>query len=299
MTTISPWASACGVATVLALASFTQEKAHAPSARDDAAAEQLGWRLGVQAWTFRERTCFEAIDSAAKLGLKYIELYPGQALSPAAPTLQVGPDMGADNLAALKQKLHDSGVKALSFGVVGLDKDEAKARKVFAFAKELGLENLSAEPEPDALDLVARLADEFALNVAFHNHPQPSRYWSPDVVLEATKGRTKRLGSCADTGHWTRSGRAPVECLKKLEGRVLELHFKDLDAFGKPEALDVPWGTGKSDAAGILAELARQHFRGLIAVEYESGSGAELEQNVAKCIEFFDRTARAVVAQTH
>jgi hypothetical protein len=50
-------------------------------ARDDAAAEKLGWRLGVQAWTFRDRTAFEAIDTAAALGLRYIELYPGQQLS--------------------------------------------------------------------------------------------------------------------------------------------------------------------------------------------------------------------------
>jgi len=301
MTTLTSWAASGALATVLALACLAQDKAaaRAPAVRDDAAAETLGWKLGVQAWTFRDRTCFEAIDTAARLGLKYIELYPGQALSPATPSVQVGPDMGAENLAALRKKLQDDGVRVVSFGVVGLDKDEAKSRKVFEFAKALGLENLSAEPEPDALDLVARLADEFQVNVAFHNHPQPSRYWNPDVVLEATRGRTKRLGSCSDTGHWTRSGLVPVECLKKLEGRVLELHFKDLDAFGKPEALDVPWGGGKSDAKGILAELERQRFRGLIDVEYETGAGAELEQNVARCIEFLDQTARETVARRH
>src|SRR5262249_34408131 len=115
---------------------------------------------------------------------------------------------------------------------------------------------------------------------------------NPDVVLEAVKGRTKRIGSCSDTGHWTRSGLVPVECLKKLEGRVLELHFKDLNDFGKPEALDVPWGSGKSDARGILTELKRQGVRGLIDVEYEDGAGEALEKNVARCIAFFDQTAR-------
>jgi sugar phosphate isomerase/epimerase len=180
--------------------------------------------------------------------------------------------------------------------VVGLSKDEAATRKVFEFARALQLENLSAEPEPDALDLVARLADEFGVNIAIHNHPQPSRYWNPDVVLEATKGRTKRMGSCSDTGHWTRSGLVPVECLKKLEGRVHELHFKDLSDFGKLEALDVPWGTGKSDARGILAELQRQGFKGLIDVEYETGTGQELEKNVAQCVAFLDQTARELVA---
>jgi hypothetical protein len=61
----------------------TQQGAPAPAApRDDAAAEKLGWRLGAQAWTFRDRTAFEAIATAHRLGLKYIELYPGQPLAP-------------------------------------------------------------------------------------------------------------------------------------------------------------------------------------------------------------------------
>ena len=51
-------------------------------------------------------------------------------------------------------------------------------------------------------------------------------------------------------------------------------------------------GHGECDARGILAELARQGFHGLIDVEYEDGAGPELEANVARCIAFFDQTAR-------
>ena len=276
----------------------TQQAAPAPAApRDDAAAEKLGWRLGAQAWTFRDRSAFEAIATAHRLGLKYVELYPGQPLAPEMKDAKVGPEMGEKALAALKKQLADEQVKAVSFGVCDLSKDEAVARKTFEFAKALGLENLSSEPAPDALDTVAKLADEFGIRVAFHNHPKgDSRYWEPAVVLDAVKGRTAKLGACADTGHWTRSGLKPVDCLKQLEGRVIELHFKDLAEFGRKDAADVPWGGGKSDARGILAELKRQGFRGLINVEYEEGKGAALEQNVAKCIAFFDATARELAA---
>lgn len=274
----------------------TQQGAPA-TARDDAAAEKLGWRLGAQAWTFRDRSAFEAIATAHRLGLKYIELYPGQPLAPETKDVKVGPEMGEQPLAALKKKLADEQVKAVSFGVCDLPKDEAVARRTFEFAKALGLQNLSSEPAPEALDVVAKLADEFGIKVAFHNHPKgSSRYWEPQAVLDAVKGRSAKLGSCSDTGHWTRSGLKPVDCLKLLEGRVVELHFKDLAEFGKDSAADVPWGTGKSDAHGILAELKRQGFKGLISVEYETGAGAEVEQNVAKCIAFFDATARELAA---
>jgi hypothetical protein len=42
----------------------------------------------------------------------------------------------------------------------------------------------------------------------------------------------------------------------------------------------------------MLAELKRQGFRGLFSLEYEDGAGALLEANVARCIAFFDQTAR-------
>ena len=52
---------------------------------------------------------------------------------------------------------------------------------------------------------------------------------------------------------------------------------------------------GDGDAAGMLRELRRQGFKGVISIEYESGSGKELEENAAKCAAFFDETARRIV----
>jgi len=285
--------------TLLASVSAFAPLAASPSrgGRDDAAAEKLGWRLGTQAWTFKAQSAFEVAETAERLGLKYIEYFPGQKLRPGDDKATLGPDMSAADLAAFKKHLADHHVKAVSFGVVsGFKNDEAAGRKLFEFAKALGLENLSAEPEPDAVELIDRLANEYSIKIAFHNHPKPSRYWNPDVVLEACKGRSKMLGSCSDTGHWTRSGLLPVDCLKKLEGRVIELHFKDLNTFGDPAAQDVPWGSGKSDARGILVELKRQGFKGLINVEYEFTEGAVLEANVARCIAWFDQTAKELSA---
>ena len=262
------------------------------SGRDESAAEKLGWRLGLQAWTFRDRTACEAIDGAAKLGLKYIELYPGQALSPELRDVKVGVDMSDEQRAVLQAKLKSAGVKAVSFGVVGFSTNEVEARKIFEFAKKMGLENISCEPEPDAYELVDKLCNEYEINAAIHNHPKPARYWNPDVVLAAVKGRSQRMGACADTGHWPRSGLVPVDCLKQYDGHIIELHFKDIT-----DGVDRPWGTGNGDARAMLHELQRQGFKGLVDVEYEDGAGAPLEANVARCIAFFDASARELIAK--
>lgn len=265
-------------------------------ARDDSAAEKLGWHLGVQAWTFRDRTTFEAIDTARRLGLRYIELYPGQRLGSEHGSAKVGIDMPAELQQALLQKLKASGVRLPNFGVVDIDNDEASARKLFGFAKAMGIETLTCEPAPDAWDLAEKLAEEYRIDVACHDHPKPSRYWNPQTVLDAVQHRSKRLGACADTGHWPRSGLSPVACLDMLQGRILTLHFKDIAPLDKT-GVDRPWGTGAADAKGMLRLLHQQGFRGVISIEYETGTGKELEVNVEKCIAFFDQQAAQLLAQ--
>ena len=66
-----------------------------------------------------------------------------------------------------------------------------------------------------------------------------------------------------------RSGISPLEAVKKLKGRIISFHFKDLGEFGVKEAHDVPWSTGIGNTRAILTELQRQGFKGVFSAEYE------------------------------
>jgi sugar phosphate isomerase/epimerase len=250
-------------------------------------AEKLGWRLGCQAYTFNRFTFFDAVDKTASLGLHYIEGYPGQTISKKL-SAAMGADMTAAHRKLVLKKLADSGVKMVNFGVGGYD------RKHFEFAKEMGVETLVAEPNENDFDAVEKLCNEFRINLAIHNHPRPSHYWNPDTVLKVCRGRSKRIGACADTGHWARSGLNPVECLKKLAGRIVSLHFKDLNKMGV-DAHDVPWGTGVCDVKKMLIELRRQKLKAVFSIEYEYHWEDSLP-DLAKCVKYFDRTALNLAA---
>ncbi|HZZ73927.1 MAG TPA: TIM barrel protein [Pirellulales bacterium] len=278
-----------------ALVLFSWSAVHAaePEAGADPAAA-LGWKLAVHAYTFQKFSIFDAIDKTAALHVKYMSISGGLTLD--GKKRLTTTDLSEQQWNEIKKKVDEAGLKLVNFGVVQLPNDEAKSRKVFEFAKRAGVDVLVAEPPEEALDLVEKLCKEYNIKVAIHDHPKPSHYWNPDTVLAAVKGRTHLMGACADTGHWMRSGLDPVECLKKLEGRVIALHFKDLNAIGDPKAHDMPWGTGVGKAREMLEELKRQKFHGAICVEYEyhwDNSSPE----IAECVKWFNKTAAEIAAE--
>jgi len=280
---------ACLVLFVFAIANSAQ------NAEAQKTPETLGWKLGTQVYSFRMFTFEEALNKADSIGIKYIEGFPGQKVG-AGIEGTMDYHMPASKRDSVLQLLKKKGITMLSYGVVTPNKEE-DWKQLFEFVKGMGLKQFASEPDPQFMPLVSKLADEYEVNIAIHNHPRPSRYWSPDTLIKYTAGLSRRLGSCADIGHWVRSGLDPVQMMKKLEGRIFELHMKDLHekpsaeytAFqisrpvpgqgGQPQGAnrpqpppgphDVPWGTGISNIKGVLEELKRQGFKGPIFAEYE------------------------------
>jgi sugar phosphate isomerase/epimerase len=246
-----------------------------------------GFFIGCQAYTFNHFTVFEAIEKTAQAGGHVIEFYPGQKLSKDEPDVNWDQNASEETVQKVKDRLAQFKVRAVNYGVVGIPKDEAEARKLFEFAKKIGLRAITTE-SVDAIDTIEKMVKEYDILVGFHDHPKrrddPNyRMWDPNYVLSVVKDRDPRIGSCADTGHWVRSGLKPVDCLRILKGRIISSHLKDLNQMG--EGHDVPFGTGMSDIPGILQELRDQGFSGNISIEYEYHWENSLPE-VAQCIGF-------------
>ncbi len=247
-----------------------------------------GFVLGCQAYTFHRFSAFEAIEKTAAAGGKAIEFYPGQALSPDDQKTKVDHNATDDTIQLLKAKANRHGVLIVNFGVVGIPRDEAGARKVFEFAKKLGARAITIEPAPDQIDLIERLIKEYNIAAGIHCHPKRAskpdyKLWDPDYVFSLVKNRDRRFGVCADVGHWTRSSVDAVAALQKFAGRVISVHLKDIKESGNPDAGDLPLGLGVTNVKGILRELRRQKFDGNISIEYERDWEHTVE-DIAQCV---------------
>ncbi len=232
-------------------------------------AEKVGWKLGMQLYSFHKFTYQEAIEKTHSLGLKYAEIYFGQPLGMGQDGVM---DYNMDE--AIRKRVlnyaRSNDIKIMAGGVVS-PKNEEEWRQLFEFAKAMKIELITCEPAYEDLKMVDELANKYKIDIAIHNHPEPSLYWNPDLFMEHVKGLSKRVGACVDIGHWKRMGIDPVDGLKKIEGRVKSLHFKDVmgGKAGIDSQHDVIWGQGVVDIEGVMKELKRQKFKGLISIEYE------------------------------
>src|SRR5262249_24188329 len=121
--------------------------------REDSASGELGTKLSLQCWTFNRIPFFETVDKARELGIKYVEMYPGQKLKPGSNEV-TRRTMSDETAAEIKQKLADAGgLKLVAYGVDSIPTDEEGAKKTFEWAKKMGLEGLGSETTPnDVLD---------------------------------------------------------------------------------------------------------------------------------------------------
>ena len=258
-------------------------------------AEKQGWRLGMQSYSFHLFTLTEALDKTQELGLKYIEVFPGHKLGGKWGDQVFGPQLDALTRKELKSLAASKGIKIVSMGVVVTNSPD-EWEPLFSFAKDMGMEYISCEPAIADWDLVEKLVNQYGIKISVHNHPQPSTYWKPENLLKEISNRSKMIGSSADVGHWRRDGLNQIDCLKKLEGRIISLHFKDIapKEEGVKEQHDVIWGKGILDVKGMLQELKRQNFKGVFCIEYEYNWDNSVP-DIKECIKYFNQTADRIL----
>lgn len=216
-----------------------------------------GFRMGVQTYSLRGFPDFAvAVKKIQAMGLHYCELYPGHVSHEGPMKMK---------LAESKKLMADAGIQPDAYGVVAFKKDEAAARAVFDFAKDLGLRSISADPSMDSFDTLDKLVEEYKIPIAIHNHGPKHHWGKPEAILAAVKDHHALIGLCCDTGHFLRADVDPVHAIKVLKGRVFGFHIKDF----ADEKTEASAGDARLKIAELLAEARAQKFDGACSLEYE------------------------------
>lgn len=240
-------------------------------------------KVAVQMWSTHFYKFDYSVARLAKLGVKYIECYPGQPLSDKMPDAKFWHKMTAEQKAFAKKLLADNGIKVISYGCVG-GKTEADIRKVCEFAAEMGAKTVVTEAMEDTIPIWDKVCGEYGLQMALHSHERkpndPSyRHFDPAFLMTILKNY-KNVGICADNGAWSRSGLDVVGGFKSVRGKLIEVHLKDQQKFNDLKSECAAYGEGVLDMKAILAEIDSQGFDGYFVIEDGTNSFPYVEKNL-------------------
>jgi len=239
------------------------------------------FKMGVQSFSLRglksdgRSDLGKALAATAGLGLHYWESYPAHV-----------PMNDQLKLEEAKRALAKAGVTLAGYGVVPLGKDADADRRVFEFAKSLGLEYISADPDPAAFNAIDILVEEFGVAVGIHNHGPGHRYAKISTISAAIKDHNPKIGCCIDTGHFLRSREDPVDAAEAFAGRTYGVHLKDVKDATKFTVL----GKGDLRTIDFLKILAANKYKYCLAIEYEENE----DDPVADIKACLDEAARVI-----
>ena len=248
------------------------------------------WKLGVCLYTFSNFSFPDQLSKVDSAGLTYIEGYTfGKAGVELKDSMIM--NLSPSGIGKLNALIKQHGLIMESIYVVG-GNTVAKWKKDFELAKQLKVKYVTAEPAVHQLDMVDSLAGVYGIKVAIHNHWKGnSAYWHPDSVLLALKNHPN-FAACPDLGHWPKSGINPVEGLKKLEGRIIAIHLKDIAEYNNPKLTDVPVGTGVINFSAVFEELKRQKFKGHIMIERDTKEKPSNLASVIQTVNYYRETLK-------
>ncbi len=230
--------------------------------------------LGIQMFSLRNYSIDEALQHAKDLGFEQVEFY--------SKMLPI--DASKELIAETIGKVAKLGLSISSHGVNKFTKNADANRKLFEFAKAIGIRTITADPDPDSFDSLNALVKEFDIRIAIHNHGPTHRYNKALDVLKAIEGRDERIGACADLGHYIRSGERPVDVIRLLKGRLYGVHLKDF-AEMKDKSEGVILGKGHLDCAEVFKALVQVGFPsdGALSLEYEENPKDPIE-DIRQCV---------------
>jgi inosose dehydratase len=218
------------------------------------------FKMGLQSYSLRglktdgHADLDKALAATKGLGLHYWESYTAHV-----------PMNDPKALEAARRALSEAGVALAGYGVVHMGTDADANRRMFEFAKSLGLEYMSADIEPGAFDAVDKLVEEFGVAVGIHNHGPGHRYAKIETISDAIKDHHQKIGCCIDTGHFLRSRIDPVDAAEAFAGRTYGVHLKDV----KDAKTFTVLGKGDLRTVDLLKVLAKNKYKYCLAIEYE------------------------------
>jgi sugar phosphate isomerase/epimerase len=235
-----------------------------------------GVQIGVQSYSFRDRSFDDAIKAIVEVGINSCELWQGH-LEPRGLDREALRKWRLETPLSLfeqaGQKLKNAGIQLNGYNYsFKKDMTDDEMERGFLMAKALGTTVITASSNPSISKRIDAFARRFKIRVGMHNHAQggrPDEFDGPREFAQAMEGASPFICINLDIGHFVAAGFDPIEYIQQQHSRIVTLHIKDRKKGLGPQSPTVKFGTGDTPIREVLQLLKAKKYRIPANIEHE------------------------------
>jgi sugar phosphate isomerase/epimerase len=248
--------------------------------------------IGVQSYSFRDRSLDDAIAAMQKIGLRSCELWQGHIEPRNQQRVQLltwRETVSLDVFHRIRDQFAAAKIALSAYNISIQDTfSDSEIERAFQMAKALGAPLITSSSNIKTVARIAPAAERHKMLVGMHNHSRidPNEFATAASLANALK-QGKYIAVNLDVGHFTATNEDAVAFLKEHHARIVTLHIKDRK---RDQGPGVELGTGDAPNAQVLKLVRDNGWPIPMNLEYEYKGGDTVEE-VSKMYNY----ARAVL----
>ena len=269
---------------------------HRSTRREFLAASAIGlvsWQprhpvtIGVQSYSFRDRSLPDAIAGMQKVGLRSCELWQDH-VEPRGVSRDEKrkwrETVGLDHFHRVRDQFAKASIALSAYNISFRDDfSDAEIERGFEMAAALGAPAITASANVKTTARIAPVAARHKMKVGVHNHSRidPNEFATSKSLTDALQAGPF-IAVNLDIGHFTAANEDAVAFLQQHHARIVTLHLKDRK---RDQGANVPFGEGDTPIVKVLTLLQQNGWPIPANIEYEYNGGDSVAE-VGKCLAY-------------
>jgi sugar phosphate isomerase/epimerase len=243
--------------------------------------------LGVQSYSFRDRSLDDAISAMQLLGLRSCELWQSHVEPRGLPREELRKwreTVPLDHFHVVRAKFARAAIRLSAYNISFRDDfSDAEIERGFEMAAALGAPLITSSSNVRTTARVAPVAERRKMLVGMHNHSRidPNEFATAQSLVDALEAGPY-IAVNLDIGHFTAANQDAVAFLQEHHDRIVTLHLKDRK---RDQGENMPFGRGDTPIKAVLELLQSEGWPIPANIEYEYKGHNALDE-VARCIEY-------------
>jgi sugar phosphate isomerase/epimerase len=246
--------------------------------------------IGVQSYSFRDRSLDEAIAAMQKLDLRSCELWQSHVEPRRISREEMRKwreTVSLDTFHKIRDQFAKASISLNAYNIsIKDDFSDGEIERAFDMTAALGAPLITSSSNTATVVRIAPVAERRKMLVGMHNHSRidPNEFATARSLTDAIpKGRNIAIN--LDIGHFTAANEDAVAFLKQHHARIVTLHIKDRK---RDQGPNVELGTGDAPIGPVLQIVRDNGWPIPLNLEYEY-KGADTVDEVRKMLDYCRR----------